>query len=186
MAGIEMGILYWIQGIRNPLLDQIMLIITRLGDGGILWMIFAFLFCIKKETRKTGILILVAIGLEVLLCNGILKPMIQRIRPNELDHAISLLIDRPNDYSFPSGHTGAAFAFCASLILVRNRYRYIAVFVSVLIAFSRMYLFVHYPTDILGGILLGIFSSYIAYQILQRFNENSHKTFLSDSIIKTK
>lgn len=184
MAGIEMQILDMVQMLRNPIMDQIMLMITRLGDGGILWILFALLLFVKKDTGKIGILIFLAILLEVIFCNVLLKPMFQRIRPCDLNDTISLLIDHPDDYSFPSGHTGAAFAFSSSLFFTKQRFRYQSLLLSILIAFSRMYLYVHYPTDILGGIILGIMCGYLSYQILQAFNKDSHKIFLTGDIIK--
>lgn len=156
MAVLELQILDWIQLLRNPVLDQIMLFITKCSDGGMLWIGLAAIFCLKKNTRKTGIMLICALLLEILLCNGILKPMIGRIRPCGVVQHIQLLIDMPLDPSFPSGHTGASFASTAILFLRKDSLRYPALIIALLTAFSRMYLYVHYPTDILGGMVAGI------------------------------
>src|SRR5699024_9151019 len=94
---------------------------------------------------------------DALLCNVVLKPMIARIRPFDVNTAVQLLVSAPRDYSFPSGHTAASFAAVSALYFAGEKklWKIFLVF-AVVIAFSRMYLYVHYPTDILGGIFLGI------------------------------
>lgn len=178
MAGIELQILNWIQALRNPVLDQIMVFITKLGDAGLLWILIALVFCVKKDTRKTGNLIFLSIMLEVIICNLLLKPCIQRIRPCDINPALKLLVERPGDFSFPSGHTGAAFACTASLFLMKDRLRYPVLILSILIAFSRMYLYVHYPTDILGGIITGIVSAMLAFTLYKHLTKTDINHFI--------
>lgn len=96
-----------------------------------------------------------ALALEVLCCNLILKPFVARIRPCDINTAVHLLVPRPDDFSFPSGHTGASFAATSALYFSRSRLRFPALVSAVLIGFSRLYLYVHYPTDVLAGAVLG-------------------------------
>lgn len=109
-----------------------------------------------------------ALVFDVILCNGILKNAVARTRPFDVNTGISLLVKKPTDYSFPSGHTAASFAAVTVLFFAKEKYRYPALVLAVLIAFSRLYLYVHYPTDILGGILVGILCGVIAYLITKK------------------
>lgn len=155
MNGIELQILDLIQQMRNGWLDHVMVWITTLGNAGIIWIVTGIALLISKKHRKTGLLLLAALAAEIVLCNGILKHLAARTRPCDINSAVQLLIARPTDYSFPSGHTGASFAAAGVLLLRKEKGRYAAVILAALIAFSRMYLYVHYPTDILGGIAVG-------------------------------
>lgn len=103
--------------------------------------------------------------LEALCCNIILKPLVARLRPFEMNTAVQLVIEKPLDFSFPSGHTGAAFAVVSALYFCKNRGWIPALVMAVLIAFSRLYLYVHYPTDVLAGALLGMTAGWIAYRL---------------------
>lgn len=168
MMHLEFTILDFIQNyLRSPVGDILMPMITALGNGGILWIILGVALLVQKKHRKTGILILLALGIEVLLCNVLLKNLFAAPRPCDLNPSVQLLISKPQDYSFPSGHTGASFAAVSALYLGKERRWYLALFPAVMIAFSRMYLYVHFPSDILGGIFVGVCSGYLAY-MLQR------------------
>ena len=114
-----------------------------------------------------------ALLVDLLLCNGIIKPLFQRTRPYEVNTAVQLLISRPVDYSFPSGHTAASFASAAALYLSGAKKMAVpALILACLIAFSRMYFYVHYPTDIVGGIAVGVLSAYLGNRIVKRFGHN--------------
>ena len=112
---MELKILDWIQIIHVSWLDKLMVGITTLGNGGIIWIVSAAALLIIPKMRKAGTAMAVSLALEVLCCNVILKPLIARIRPCDVNAAVHLLIRRPADFSFPSGHTGAAFAAAAAL-----------------------------------------------------------------------
>lgn len=159
---IEISILDWIQGIRTPVGDMVMTFITRLGDAGAVWILLAVILLVLPKTRKSGAVLAAALCVDVVLCNGILKNLVGRIRPCDVNPSIPLLIPRPDDFSFPSGHTAASFAVVVALLLAGERKLWKpALALAVLIAFSRMYLYVHYPTDILGGMVVGGVSGYI-------------------------
>ena len=165
----EFDVLNGIQQIfQSKLMDQIMPLITALGNGGCLWIALGLVFTMWKRTRILGICMLAALFLEVLSCNVILKPLVARPRPFTFDPSRILLIPAPEDYSFPSGHTAVSFAAAAAVWNCRKR-KLGLVFgvVAVLIAFSRLYLFyVHYPTDVLAGMVIGIVCGMAASKIV--------------------
>lgn len=162
--GIELKILDWIQSIRTPVGDVVMPFVSGLGNAGIIWIILAIILLFLPKTRKSGVILVMALWVDVILCNVILKNVFCRIRPCDANTAIQLLIARPDDFSFPSGHTAASFATVSALYFAgEKRLWKPALVLAVFIAFSRMYLYVHYPTDILGGIIVGITAGYIGY-----------------------
>ena len=170
MLEFEFRILDFIQSIRTPLGDVVMPLISALGNAGMIWILLACILMALPRTRKSGVILAVALCWDVVLCNGTLKNLVARVRPYEVNTAVQLLINKPLEHSFPSGHTAVSFASVTALCLAGRRK--LAGVMSVLafaIAFSRLYLYVHYPTDILGGILVGIFAGYMGYCTVQRF-----------------
>ena len=111
-----------------------------------------------------------ALIVDLLLCNILVKPIVARIRPYDLNTAIHLLVSAPHDYSFPSGHTAVSFAAVTGLWRSRSRLWRWALILSVIIAFSRLYLYVHYPTDILGGVAFGVAAGFIGAAIAKKLN----------------
>ncbi|MBQ8579541.1 MAG: phosphatase PAP2 family protein [Oscillospiraceae bacterium] len=157
----DLPILDWIAAnLWCPFLDAVMPAITVLGDAGIFWIAVAVVLLFIPKYRKIGLSMGAALLMGVLLCNVTLKPLVGRIRPYDyqLEHfgkTIQLLIPAQHDFSFPSGHTIASFE-AAVAIIIRNRKLGIpAMVLAVLIAFSRLYLYVHYPTDVLVSMVLG-------------------------------
>lgn len=167
--GIELHILDAIQSIRTPISDVLMPLISKLGDAGAIWILLAVILIIIPKTRKSGAILAAALLVDLILCNGLLKNLVRRVRPCDVNTSVQLLIARPHDFSFPSGHTAASFAAVAALFFAGEKKMWgPALLLAVLIAFSRMYLYVHYPTDILGGMIVGIVSGYIGYLIVDR------------------
>jgi len=172
MIDFEFGILDFIQKhLRTAFGDFIMPIISILGNGGIIWLCISGILCIFPKYRKFGITMLIALVLDVLICNVTLKPMIARMRPFTVNTNIGLLIDAPKDYSFPSGHTAASFAAAFSLLFGKNRLWKPSMILAALIAFSRLYLYVHYPSDIFAGILVGLIAGVLSNIIYQKSKE---------------
>jgi len=170
---MDFKILYLINNLHSPLLDKIMVFITKLGDAGIIWIALAIVLLFIKKTRKCGILMLISLILGLILGNVLLKNLIQRPRPCWIDNNILLLIPNPVDYSFPSGHTLASFEAAIMIFLHNKKWGVPAIILAILIAFSRMYLFVHFPTDILAGAILGIAISICVYYGYKRIaNKN--------------
>lgn len=167
---IDFQILDFIQThIKNPVLDAFMPFITSLGNAGALWIIFAVLCLILKKYRKDGIALSVALILGFFLCNLILKNIFSRPRPFIINTFTELLISPPIGYSFPSGHSCASFA--AATVLLKTTIKKIgipAVIIAILIAFSRMYLYVHFTTDVIAGAVLGVFCGIVAIKIVEK------------------
>lgn len=156
-------ILDWIQQhLRSPFGDAVVPLITSLGNAGILWILIGLVLLTRRSWRKTGVVLLLALLIEAFFCNIVLKNLVAMPRPFTLRENVQLPILAPHDYSFPSGHTGAAFASAAVLYFSRARYWFVVFVLAVLIAFSRLYLYVHFPTDVLAGIVLGIASAWLA------------------------
>lgn len=181
-VSFDLPILEWIQAtLQSGFMDTIMPIITMFGDAGIFWMAWATLLLFLPKYRRTGLGMWFALAMGLLICNITLKPLVGRIRPydfqiNELGKTWNdillggkLLVEMPHDYSFPSGHTIASFEACTVLLLNSKLMGIPAVILAVLIAFSRLYLYVHYPTDVIfslfAGILFGILGNLIAKRI---------------------
>ena len=164
----ELEILNQLQKLHTPVLDKIMVFISSLGSAGIIWIILTVICLIIPRTRKAGWIMAASLITDLILCNGILKNLVARTRPFDVNTDIVLLVKRPYDYSFPSGHTAASFASVTALYLAGEKKLWkCALVLSCVIAFSRMYLYVHYPTDILGGLIIGILSGVIGYNIIK-------------------
>ena len=173
----DLPMLDWIQStMRSDFLDTVMPIITLLGDAGIFWIICAVILMFVPGQRKAGFSMGLALMLGLVVCNIILKPTIARIRPYDyqlenLGKEIILLIDAQHDFSFPSGHTIASFEACTALMLHNRKLGIPACILAVLIAFSRLYLYVHYPTDVFASIILGFILAWIATWIVHSLSK---------------
>ena len=166
----ELTFLQFLQSLHSPMLDGSMGFITRLGDSGILWVTLTALLLVFRKTRRVGCVLAAALLIDAVLCNLLLKPLVARIRPCDILADVQLLISRPDDFSFPSGHTAASFASVTALWLAgKKQWAMAALPVGVLIAFSRMYLCVHYPTDIIGGVLVGVGCGWIGAKLVEMF-----------------
>lgn len=173
---MDFYILDFIQShLRCGFLDMAMPLITRLGDGGILWILSALLLLLFPKTRKTGAAVAAALVLEALFCNLMLKPLVARTRPYDINTAVQLLIAAPIDFSFPSGHTGASFAAVSALFFRKNRLWIPAVVFALLIGFSRLYLYVHYPTDVLAGVVIGILFGWLGSLLVQMIDRRGQE-----------
>ncbi|MBQ9901713.1 MAG: phosphatase PAP2 family protein [Clostridia bacterium] len=167
--------------VRNPFLDSVMPYITKLGDKGIFWIALAVILLIPKKTRKTGAAMGIAMLLGVIIGNGILKNLVARTRPFDLANPVvsrsRLLIDPPTDYSFPSGHTLASFEAATAIYKDHTLYGFAVFLLALLIAFSRIYLQVHYPSDVLGGAILGFLLGLLGSTIVRWMSDvwSSHK-----------
>lgn len=162
--GIEFRILDWIQNFRTPIGDVVMKSISGLGNAGMIWILLAIILFLIPKTRKSGLILIAALCIDGIFCNLILKNLFCRTRPCDVNTSIQLLVARPHDFSFPSGHTAMSFAAVSALYFAgEKRLWKVALVVAVSIAFSRMYLYVHYPTDILGGMIAGIAAGYMGY-----------------------
>lgn len=163
---MELELLYRLQECRNGLLDWVMVGVSRLGDAGFVWLFLAAVLVRIPRWRRAGAAMLLSLIMMFLICNVMLKPLVARERPCWADQGVELLVPEPRDYSFPSGHTYAAFTAAAALYYYHRKAGLAAFVFASVIAFSRLYLFVHYPSDVLGGLLLGLATAFLACRLL--------------------
>lgn len=170
-TGLEGNILLWIQeNLRTDWLNPILIAITSLGNAGLFWIVLTIALLILKRTRRVGILCVMALLGSVLINNLILKNVIARIRPYEVIEGLKIIVKAPMDTSFPSGHSAASFA--AGVVLLRNlpKKAGIPLFVLAwLIALSRLYVGVHYPTDVAAGILSGTMIAIVVQWLYEKW-----------------
>lgn len=153
---VDNTILRWINvKFRNKTFDKIMPIITSAGNLGIIWIVISVLLITKKDYRVLGQTILIALVITTIIGEGVIKNIIKRKRPFYGNDDKELLISRPITYSFPSGHTASSFAVATVFIKTDNAASLEIMLLACLIAFSRIYLGVHYPSDVIGGGIIG-------------------------------
>ncbi len=158
---IEFAFLDGLQTLRTSFLDDFMVFVSSLGDRGGIWILLTMVLLVIPKYRRAGIVLACGLLIDLLLCNLLLKPLVARPRPCDVNTMMEYLIDRPHGWSFPSGHTAASFASASSLLFAKCRLWIPCTVLAVLIAFSRLYLYVHFPTDVLGGIVVGIFAGWL-------------------------
>lgn len=166
---LEFSFLYVLQGLHTPFLDKFMTSVTFLGNSGWFFIVLgAALLCFER-TRKTGFLVLVSLLVGLIIGNGAIKHLVMRARPCWIDQTVPLLIENPTDYSFPSGHTLAAFETAFIIFLVNRRWGIPMLGLAAVIGLSRLYLFVHFPTDVLSGMALGIFIAWFVSRTIDKY-----------------
>lgn len=165
---IEGQLLLWIQNnLRQDWLTPIMQVITRFGDGGIFWIGFCILLLCIPKSRRTGIAASLSLALNGLVTNACLKNVIGRIRPYVRFPELTVLTIFPSDTSFPSGHTAASFAVAAGVYMAGWKKTGIVLYIfSALIGFSRLYLGVHFPSDVIGGAIVGMLCAWVIRKII--------------------
>ncbi|MDM8310904.1 undecaprenyl-diphosphatase [Clostridium cadaveris] len=170
ITNIDFSILDFIQNhLRNGVLDWLMPKISMLGNAGVIWIVISIVLLSIKKYRKCGITLVIGLLLGLLIGNIILKPLVARPRPCWINSDIALLIASPKDFSFPSGHTLSSFIAAIILLKEDKKFGYVAMILAILIAFSRMYLYVHFPSDILAGVVLAILIGFAAIRISRKF-----------------
>ena len=167
---IEGAILMWIQNhLRCATLNPVMIVITSLGNGGAFWIALTVLLLIFRRTRRIGVYCAASMLLTLLVVNLCIKPLAARTRPYELIQGLEILVSRPRDYSFPSGHSANSLSCAWTLFrLAPKKYGVPALVLAVLIALSRLYVGVHFPTDVLAGAAIGVLLSELALRALRR------------------
>lgn len=169
ITSLDFSILFWMQEhLRCSLLDAFFPFITRLGDKGICWIVLGIVLLIPRKTRVCGICVLVCLAVDCLLGEGLLKHLFQRQRPCMVQPIEDMLIAIPHTTSFPSGHSASSFTAATALFLNHRRTGIAAYILAILIAVSRLYCYVHFTTDVLCGILLGICVALVLTPMLKR------------------
>ena len=175
---IDWAILDGIQKVLGgSVMDSIMPFITVLGDAGMIWIVIGVCLLITKKYRKAGFLVLCGLLLGLIIGIGIIKNSVQRPRPCWVNQDFKLLIPNPKDYSFPSGHTQASVIAATILTLYKRKWGIVVIPLAAMIAFSRLYLYVHFPSDVLGGALLGLIIGFVTFfcgnKILEQINNKN-------------
>lgn len=171
---MDFQILYTIQNWHVEWLDAVMVAFTTFGDSGIGWILVGLILALIPKTRKCGINVLLTMLVTHIIGSWIIKPIVARPRPCVVDTGVEMLIQAPSSYSFPSGHSASSFAAALTIFFYYRKQGIVALAVAAMVAFSRMYLFVHYPTDVLCGALLGCIDAYLIYRYL---NRGQHQQF---------
>lgn len=179
-TSFEIGILDAIQKLSTPGIDKFMVTITSLGNMSIIWIAFIIIFLSTREYKTMGKVMVLGFILNLIIVNLLLKNIFARVRPFDFVNYADLLIPALKDGSFPSGHTSYAFTiFTIALFMAKKKsLKVLTGILAVLIAFSRLYLYVHFPTDVIGGSIIGFILGILAMKIY--FSKNIRKK-LSDT-----
>lgn len=165
----EFAILDFLQEfLKCDAMDKAMVFITTLGNSGYIWIVICIILLFTKKFRKAGFALATALILGVILGNWILKPLFSRARPSWINDEIILLIKNPRDFSFPSGHALASFASAFVITHFIKKAGFFVYPLAALISFSRLYLYVHFPTDVIFGALFGGVVGYMGVKIAER------------------
>lgn len=165
-------LLYLQNNVRTEFFNYVMQFFSFLGNFGWFWIVLCIVLITVKKTRPIGIIAAVALVASLIMVNGIIKPIVHRTRPFDSIDGLILITKKPLDSSFPSGHTSSAFVVsCAVTWCLSGKKKWFGVLLIIiasLIAFSRLYLGAHYPTDVMAGLLLGISISVVTYFALRK------------------
>ncbi|MDR2753917.1 MAG: phosphatase PAP2 family protein [Oscillospiraceae bacterium] len=192
----DSAVFQWVAQVFHPgaglFWDRFFVFFTTLGDSGWFWIALGLIFLVPNKTRKVGAVMLLAMVLDVGITNGLLKHLFNRPRPFNLEQPLWWaeqyiypgLIKKPESLSFPSGHAAASFAGGVSWLLAARKpwvsgraraYSLVGIVIAVLIAFSRVYVGVHYPTDVLAGVLTGAICAVLAFLLFRKLEPGFDK-----------
>ncbi|MBP5197546.1 MAG: phosphatase PAP2 family protein [Lachnospiraceae bacterium] len=183
MTAFEISVLDFIQTLRTPLMDRFMSAFTHLGDAGIFWIVFTLVLIAIPVTRKMGSVLAIALVYDLFICNIILKNLFARPRPFFENPDITLLIKTPSEYSFPSGHAATAFTIFFGILFFKEGKKLLGLEIFVLImgivlSYSRLYLYVHFPTDIIGGIFIGLLCGFLGNKTVELITQRSALSYV--------
>ena len=177
LALFERDILLWIHGhLRFDALTPVMRVLSLLGDKGIFWIALTLVLLLFRKTRRVGIYCAASMILTFLIVNCAIKPLVARTRPYDLFQEIQILAHAEHDFSFPSGHSANSFAVAWILFrMTKKQYGVPALILAILIAFSRLYVGVHYPTDVLAGTAIAIILAEVCLRQLPKFERKKSR-----------
>lgn len=167
----EFQFLHFMKDLHSPISDTIFSMITKLGDKGIVCIVLALCLILLIKDKRMGLTVCMAVLLEFLVCNILLKNIIARDRPFWTDETLLPIITAPKDFSFPSGHSSVWAAVAASIFYWNKKWGIAAIVTGLLVAFSRLYLTVHFPTDVCCGIIIGVLAAIISAKIVEQINK---------------
>lgn len=172
---LDGNILLWIQdNLRNDILTPVMKCLSRIADNGLIWIVIAVLLLLFSGTRKVGFTVGLSLLSNLLVMNLILKNLVARVRPYEAIDGLTRLVPAERSFSFPSGHAGHAFAAAVVLYcMLPKKYGIPALVLAGLISVSRMYVGVHYPTDVLAGAVIGTGIALLCVALVKRLSANT-------------
>lgn len=172
---LDGNILLWIQdNLRNDILTPVMKCLSRIADNGLIWIVIAVLLLLFSSTRKVGFTVGLSLLSNLLVMNLILKNLVARVRPYEAIDSLTRLVPAERSFSFPSGHAGHAFAAAVVLYcMLPKKYGIPALVLAGLISVSRMYVGVHYPTDVLAGAVIGTGIALLCVALVKRLSANT-------------
>ena len=162
----EAEFLTWLQSVRAPFLDELMAGLSFLGDYGICGIVVGIVLVIIKKTRRTGFEVLIAMAIAFIIGNLIIKNVVARLRPYDAYEHLEPLVRRPLDWSFPSGHSTNLFACATAIFLNHKKVGVIALIIALLVAFSRLYNCMHFPTDVLAGVFIGVVCAILTHYLI--------------------
>lgn len=167
---LDGNILLWIQeNIRNDALTPIVITITSSGNAGFIWVLLSLFLLLSRNTRKIGLISLLALIIMLIFNNLLLKNLFARTRPYDVIGGLVPLVQKPMDFSFPSGHTAAAFSAGSVMFhMLPRKFGVPILILAILMGFSRLYVGVHYPSDVIFAVFEGIFIGYVAEKIVNK------------------
>ena len=169
ITNIDFQILDWIQAnLRCPFFDFLMPKLSLLGEWGIIWLIIGIIMLFFRKTRRAATIMLISTAAVLLFGELFLKNTVCRVRPCNVRPYIDIPVKRPTSYSFPSGHSSTAFSCATSIWLHHKLFGFFVLILAFLIAFSRMYNYVHFPSDVLAGALLGALFALITFAVARK------------------
>lgn len=178
----ELSVLEWFDSIHGSVLDPIMVGITYSATSGLIWFVMGFLMTCSQKWRRCGVSVIVAVILAYIVVDVALKPLVCRERPFDVSD-FDLLIAAPDTWSFPSGHTASAFAGATAILIHNRRWGVVAMVYAVLVGVSRLYLCVHWPTDVIAGAIIGIAVAVIAVWFMSRWIPYFRELDRGDAVI---
>lgn len=164
----ELSVLEWFDSIHGSVLDPLMVGITYSATSGLIWFVLGFLMTCSRRWRRCGVSVIVAVILAYIVVDVILKPLVCRERPFDVAD-FDLLVAAPDTWSFPSGHMASAFAGATAILIHNRRWGAVAMAYASLVGLSRVYLCVHWPTDVIAGALVGIALALLAVWFMSRW-----------------
>ena len=175
ITNLDVSFLDWVYNyVRNDVLSAFFSFVTHFGDAGIFWILLSVILMIPKKTRTWGFAVFSALLMGVIVGNGIIKPLVARIRPYDLydkvhgtEGFIDTIVKKPNDFSFPSGHTQASFAAATAIVLNSKKWGAPALILAAFVGLSRIYLYIHYPSDVIAGMLFGILWGFLSVCLIR-------------------